>query len=260
MGANMIRSALTASLMASLALPSTVQAGGLGDMFKQIVTDSTTSAEQEQTVELDLSALNDSELVKGVKETLTQSVNYAVTLLGKEDGFLNNAKAKIPLPSALKPLEGTLRKLGQQKLTDNLVVSMNRAAEKAIPDAAGVLNKAIENLTVEDAVKILQGPADAATTYFQHTAGEELARKLLPIVKEATDASGVTNTAKAVMEEAGSKLGPFASALSGSLDLDKYVTNQTLEGLFQSIAEEEGRIRQDPVARASDLLKQIFGK
>jgi hypothetical protein len=203
-----------------------------------------------------LAALSQTEVANGLKEALSKGVNMAIANLGKEGGFLNNADVKIPMPPQLQQVEKALRAAGQNKMADDFVATMNRAAEQAVPVAAQVFAGAITNMTVADAKAILTGPNDAATQYFRKTSETQLHEKFLPIVKEATARTGVTASYKNLLQQAG----PLASFLSkDATDLDGYVTAKALDGLFKMVAVEEKKIRENPAARTTDLLKKVFG-
>jgi hypothetical protein len=202
------------------------------------------------------SALSQDEVSAGLKEALEVGVDKAIGYLGQDGGFLNDAQVKIPLPSMLQQLDTGLRAMGKGDLADEFVATMNHAAEQAVPKTAGIFGDAIGKLTLEDARAILNGPDDAATQYFRQTSGEELAAAVLPVVEQATEKTGVTAAYKQLVAGSG-VLGNFMD--SSSLDLDRYVTDKTLDGLFVKLAQEEKLIRQNPVARSTDLLKQVFG-
>ena len=200
---------------------------------------------------------------QGIKEALFNGVESAIRQLGHDGGFLTNLNVRIPLPRQLQPVEATLRALKQDQLADQLISAMNHAAEQAVPQAASVFANAISNMTISDAESILTGPQDSATQYFRRATETNLFERFLPTIKKVTDATGVTSTYKRVVQTAnGNKyLGPLLEAVSGSqsFDLDTYVTDKAMEGLFKEIAAEEQRIRADPVARTSELLRQVFG-
>lgn len=201
-------------------------------------------------------ALSDEQVVRGLKEALSKGTQAAVAQLGKDGGFLNNLDVKIPLPDELKKVEKLLRSLGQDKYADQFVATLNHAAEKAVPEAATIFADSIAQMTLADAQSILKGPDDAATQYFRKTSEAKLKERFLPIVKTATDQAGVTSAYKKLMQKAG----PTAQFLgAGATDLDGYVEGKAMDGLFKMIAAEEKRIRQNPVARTTDLLKQVFG-
>ncbi|MGB5305867.1 MAG: DUF4197 domain-containing protein, partial [Gammaproteobacteria bacterium] len=196
------------------------------------------------------------EMVSGLKEALQKGTQFAVDNLGQEGGFLNNAKVRIPMPDSLSWVEKTLRTLRQDKLADEFVTSLNHAAEQAVPEAAAIFGDAISAMSLDDARAILSGPDDAATQYFRTHTEAALTEKMRPIVTEATAKAGVTASYKSMMSRAGS----LTSLLSSdTTDLDGYVTGKTLDGLFLMVAEEEQRIRENPLARSTDLLKKVFG-
>ncbi len=195
-------------------------------------------------------------MVAALKEALDKGTRYAVDKLGKEGGFLDNAQVRIPMPDSLAWVEKSLRTLRQDQLADEFIATMNHAAERAVPEAAAIFSEAIRAMTLEDARGILAGPDDAATRYFRDKTGNELTGKLRPIVTDATSRAGVTAAYKDMVAKAGG-LGGLLSP--ESTDLDGYVTEKTLDGLFLMLAEEEKRIRENPLARTSDLLEKVFG-
>lgn len=202
-----------------------------------------------------ISALTDSEMIDGLKEALSVGVERAISLLGQNGGFLNDASVRIPMPSALKSVEKGLRAVKQDKYADQFIETMNSAAEKAVPRATKIFSKAIKNMTLEDAKSILNGSNDAATQFFRRNTEGELSQSLFPLVQEATNETGVTSSYKSLTKKAG-----FLGGLidEDDLDLDKHVTSKALDGLFKKLALEETKIRQDPLARSSDLLKKVF--
>jgi hypothetical protein len=222
---------------------------GLLDKLKGF-TGSDTTATQPLT-----GSPSNAEMIAGLKQALDKGTRYAVDLLGKDGGFLDNARVRIPMPDSLNRVEKALRMLGQDRLADDFVASMNHAAERAVPEAVPVFRDAIQAMTLEDAQQILAGPDDAATQYFRQHTADALAVKMRPIVAAATARVGVTATYKEMVRKAGG----FGSLLGDSTDLDGYVTKKTLDGLFLMIADEEHRIRTNPVARTTDLLKKVFG-
>ncbi|PZQ12573.1 MAG: DUF4197 domain-containing protein [Rhodanobacter denitrificans] len=194
----------------------------------------------------------------GVKETLSRSVEAAIAQLGKPDGFLADKAVRIAVPKSLEPVAKTARKLGQGKYVDQLETAMNRAAEQAVPAAADIFGEAIRAMSVQDAIGIVGGSKDAATAYFRRTSGEALRAKMLPLVEQATDSAGVTKAYKQLTDKGGGKLAALGASKE-SLDIDRYVTDKALDGLFHTIAEQEAQIRENPVATGSALLKSLFG-
>lgn len=195
-------------------------------------------------------------VVAGLKEGLDTGVDRALAELGKADGFYRNPKFRIPLPGELAKGEQMLRKLGQDKLADDLVLALNRAAEKSVAETAPIFKEAIVGMTLDDARAILDGPKDAATNYFRKHTEEALRAKMMPIVAAATDANGVGAAYKRFAGQAA----PVTTLLGArSPDLDLYVCDRALGGLFKVIAAQEAQLRADPAGAASALLKQVFG-
>ena len=202
-----------------------------------------------------LGALSDSDIAAGLKAALAQGTRMAVQNLGRTDGFWANAAARIPMPATLQKFEKTARGFGLGAYVDQFQLSMNRAAEQAVPVAADVFAQSIQQMTLTDARNILTGPKDAATQYFRRTTGQILTVKFRPLVAQATARVGVANRYKTLTAAAG----PFAGALGAPTDLDGYVTEKALDSLFVQVAAEEARIRDNPAARGSEILKKVFG-
>ncbi|WP_436286632.1 DUF4197 domain-containing protein [Solimonas terrae] len=201
-------------------------------------------------------ALDNSQIVSGLREALAQGTTKAINQLGRTDGFWGDAAVRIPLPSPLSGIENSLRQFGQGPRLDEFQLTLNRAAERAVPQVADIFGNAVRQMSVADARAILDGPQDAATRYFQRTASDSLRVKILPIVRGATAGVGVTQSYKQLSAKAGPLLQLSGHAVP---DLDNYVTDKALAGLFTTIAAEEARIRTNPAARGTELLKQVFG-
>jgi len=202
------------------------------------------------------SSLDNKTVISGLKQALEKASQYAVNSLGQENGFLNNKDVRIPMPDSLGKVEKTLRKLGASRYADEFVETMNHAAEKAIVEAGPVFIEAIRNMSIEDGMKILKGGDNSATDFFRKTTELSLTTKMLPITKNMTDTVGVTSSYKKMT----GKLGFARQYLSEDVvDLDRYITRKSLDGLFLMVAREEKKIRSDPVARTTDLLKTVFG-
>lgn len=208
--------------------------------------------------EIAKSALSNSEVVSGLKEALAKGVESAINTLGKPGGFLGNKLVEISVPDSLKSVTTMARTLGQGEYVDSFENTMNTAAEKAVPEAAVILSDAIRNMSIDDAMNILNGPDDAATQYFRKTSAASLTKKFKPIVSQATDQAGVTAAYKKLTDQATPVLGSFVE--DSALNLDQYITDKSLDGLFQYIAIEEKSIRQNPAARTTGLLKKVFGE
>jgi len=203
-----------------------------------------------------IALLADDEVIDGLKEALSKGTESAVKYLGRKDGFLGNPSVKLPMPAPLQKVEKGLRGLGQAKIADSFVETMNRAAEQAVPEAATIFSDAIKSMSITDAKNILTGPDNAATEYFKKSGSSKLYDKFLPVVKTSTDNVGVTSRYKELVD----KLGPVSGFMdTGSLDLDSYITNKALDGLFLMVASEEKKIRKNPAARTTELLKKVFG-
>jgi hypothetical protein len=201
-------------------------------------------------------ALSADEIANGLKEALAKGTEKAVANLSKSDGFLKNLDVKIPLPGSLAEVEKGLRIVGREKYADEFVATMNHAAESAVAESGPIFADAIRQMTVTDAKQILGGPDDAATQYFRKVGETRIKEKILPLVKTATEKTGVTAAYKNFM----AKAGPGVIFLNKqNLNIDDYVTQKASDGLFKMIAAEEKEIRKNPVARTNDLLKKVFG-
>lgn len=191
----------------------------------------------------------------GLKEALTQGAGKAVDLLGRQDGFLGNPKVKIPLPESVQQIEGLLRGLGMGRQADELINAMNRAAEAAVPQAKTLLVNSIKQMSVQDAKGILSGGEDSATQYFRRSTAGPLTEKFKPVVKKAM--------AKVKLAEKYDQLAGKAAKLGlvreQDAQLENYVTQKTLDGLYLMIAEEEKAIRKDPAGAAGKLAQKVFG-
>jgi hypothetical protein len=231
---------------------SSMSHAGLGDLLKQadeLLNKNTATASSS-------SHLSDSRINAGLKQALSVGAERAIKLLGARGGFLNDSSVRIPLPGVLKSVGKGLRTIGQGKYVDQFETTVNRAAEQAIPQTLSVVQKTVSNMTLEDVRGILNGGDTAATNFLEKRAGKSLHAVIKPIVAKATDKSGATAAYKKLMGKADNALGGFLK--TESTDLDDYVTSKTLDGLFVKLAVEEQKIRQDPVARTTDLLQQVF--
>jgi len=204
---------------------------------------------------LNVSDLSNQEAAGGLKDALIQGAGAAVGKLGVADGFLGNPKVKIPLPDSLKKAEKAMRMLGMGKQADELVVRMNRAAEAAVPEAKTLLVDAVKKMSLSDAKGILTGGDDAATQYFKKTTSAQLTEKFLPIVKQATNNVALAQQYNK-FAETGSKFGLIKK---DQANLEQYVTQKALDGLYLVMAEEEKAIRKDPLAAGSNLVQKVFG-
>ena len=198
--------------------------------------------------------VNDGETAAGLKEALYVGSENAVLQTGQLDGYFRHEVIKILLPENLELVEQGMRLVGQGELVDEFVLSMNRAAEKASPYAKEIFWGAIKRIDFDDARQILTGGDTAATDYFRAETSDQLAEAFLPVVQRATEEVGVTRKYKELVGEYQSI--PFAQTIA--FDVDQYVVEKSLDGLFYVLAEEERKIRTDPAARVTELLRRVF--
>lgn len=192
---------------------------------------------------------------QAVRDLLARASDPAVNRLGQPDGYWGNPRVRIRMPEELARLDKTLRRLGLERQADEFAESLNRAAEEAIPAAKLILAAAVRDLQPADAAAIVRGDDSDATRYFRARTEAALAERFRPVVARAMDQVGVTAAYKRLLR----KLAFLDKrADPGRLDLDTYVTGAALDGLFAMLAEEEQRIRRDPRARSTELLKRTF--
>jgi uncharacterized protein DUF4197 len=201
------------------------------------------------------SNVSDEKAAAGLKEALQVSTGNAVTLTGKVDGFFGNDAIRIVMPEKLRTVEKGLRLVGYGPKVDEFVLSMNRAAERAAPAAKDIFVGAIKEMTFDDARRILAGADTAATDYFRAKTSDRLKASFKPVVQKSMNEAGVTKRYDDLMGSY--KSVPFASSVS--FDVNDYVVDQALAGLFHVIAQQEKEIRTNPAARVTDLLKGVFG-
>ena len=204
---------------------------------------------------LSLGDLTNAEASSGLKTALEKGAVAAVSLLGRTDGFLGNPKVRIPLPGYLEDASRLLKNFGQGRRIDELVTSINRAAEAAVPMGKDLLVGAVRSMNVNDAKNILQGGDTSVTAFFAEKTRAPLGVKFLPVVTQATDKVGL---ARQYNEFAGKAAG-FGLISPQDANIQQYVTGKTLDGLFLMIGEEEKKIRQDPVGSGSAILQKVFG-
>ena len=204
---------------------------------------------------LGLADLTSADASQGVKVALEKGALAAVGLLGKTDGFIGNPKVRIPLPGYLEDAAKLMRTLGQGKRIDELVTTMNRAAEQAVPMASKLLVDAVKSMSVTDAKNILAGGDTAATDFFSAKTRAPLAAQFLPVVTQATEKTGLASQYNNIAGKAAS----MGLLKKEDANIQQYVTGKALDGLFLMIAEEEKKIRQDPVGSGSAVLKKVFG-
>ncbi|MCC5797723.1 MAG: DUF4197 domain-containing protein [Methylophaga sp.] len=195
-------------------------------------------------------------LISGLKQALEIGTERAVAEVSQPGGYLNNANIRIPLPTQVQQAGRLMRQLGLGQLADNFENSMNRAAEQAAPQATAIMMDAIRNMTIEDARGILEGGDNAATEFFQRKTRDQLTDMFRPTISNSLDSVGSTryyndlNRQVSAVPVVGQNL---------NVDLPDYVTGKALDGLFLMIAAEEKKIRDNPAARTTELLQQVFG-
>jgi hypothetical protein len=202
-----------------------------------------------------LESITSQDAAAGLREALVKGSKVAVEALGKQDGFFGNCKVKIPLPESAQKVEKVMRQFGMGKQADELILTLNRAAEAAVPEAKVLLVDAVKKMSVQDAKAILTGGQDSATQYFKRTTSDQLRAKFLPIVKKATEKVQLAHK----YDEYAGKGVKFGIVKKEDANLDTYVTQKALDGLFVMVAEEEVKIRQNPAEAASSVLRKVFG-
>ena len=210
-----------------------------------------------QTYRTQRNDLPESTISSGLKAALSQGITRAIRDLGRQNGFLDNPDVRIPLPNGLQRTESMLRFLGQGRKVDEFVASMNHAAEKAVPVAADVFIDSVSQMSFNDARNILfSGQDDSATQFFRRTSEDRLRILFRPIVEDFTAEVGVTQQYKSLIGRYA-----FVGRVFGqdATDLDGYVTEKALDGLFFVMADEERRIRRDPIGRTTSILRTVFG-
>jgi hypothetical protein len=220
----------------------------LNDLAKPAASDSGTPAAS------GLAQFSNKDQVSGLKQALTQGAEIAVSNLAKKDGYLGNDKVRIPLPDSLKKADKTMRRLGMGKYSDELITSMNRAAEAAVPEAKTLLVGAVKKMTVADAKSILTGGDNAATLYFRKNTETALAGKFKPIVGKAMRKVKLAET----YDQFAGKGEKFGLVDKRDANLDDYITRKAMDGLFLMMAEQEKAIRANPLQATGDLAKKVF--
>lgn len=204
---------------------------------------------------LSLSDLSQTDATGGMKDALTQGAQIAVRQLSQPGGFSNDPQVRIELPGKLGKAAKTMKQFGMGAQVDQLEASMNKAAEAAMPQAQALLVDAVKKMTVKDAKGILQGGDDSATEYLDRSSREQLRAKFLPIIKQSTDQVGLAKQYNAFASQAAA----FGVVDAKSANVEGYVTEQALDGLFKVIGEQEKNLRQNPTAAATGLAKKVFG-
>ena len=197
------------------------------------------------------------DVTAGLKEALALGTGNAVQMLSKSNGYFGDAAVKILMPEKMQKAAEVLKKAGYQKEVDDFILSMNRAAEQAAPKARPIFEDAVKKMSFDDAQKILKGGNTAATDYFKAKTSSQLTDAFKPVVSDSMNQVGATRSYKALTDRYNSMM-PFGKM--DSFDLDSYVTGKSLDGMFLKVGQEEAKIRTNPAARTTDLLKKVFTK
>ena len=230
------------ALLIIFILPPVVSAGTLEDIYNKLQTPAASS-------------LDDSTIISGLKEALSVGTAKAVNLVSAENGYLRNEAIKILLPEKIQMMSEVLRAAGFDKEVDAFILSMNRAAEKAAPKAKPIFIAAVKEMSFQDARNILDGGNTAATEYFKGKTSTKLSDSFKPVIADSMNKVGVTKSYKALKNK---YLSILPLSTTESIDLDRYVTQKALDGLFYTLGQEEAKIRTNPKARTTEILKKVF--
>lgn len=200
-------------------------------------------------------SLSNADVVQGLKEALTVGINNSTAKASAFNGFYQNPNIKIPFPKEAKVMEDLLIQAGMKKQVENFTRTLNRAAEDAAKDAAPIFLNAITSMNINDGISLLKGGDNAATEFLKGKTSEELKAKFRPVIQNSLKKVNITKYWKPLV----TKYNKIPMVQKMNPNLDDYVTNKALEGLFKLLADEELKIRKDPAARISDLLKKVFG-
>ncbi|MEM8868630.1 MAG: DUF4197 domain-containing protein [Verrucomicrobiota bacterium] len=206
------------------------------------------------------------DLIEALRESLAVSAERALTDLGKEGGFSDSEVFKIKLPESVETFRKPLALVNKDSLLDDFEGTMNRAAEAGVAASPAIIKKVIQETTLEDLTELWQGEEDAITRFLEKRSRDELSAKMEPIIAKATDASGATSTYKRIKNSLPESTGGLFSQFQSftgigkgvNFDLDAYVNEKALDGLFMAMAAEEKTLRENPLARSTDLLKKLF--
>jgi len=200
--------------------------------------------------------ITDAEAAQGIREALNQGVDKGISFLNKTDGFFGNEAYKLFLPPDAKKIENALRTIGMGSMVDKAILQINRGAEDAVGYAKPIFADAIKEMTISDALNIVRGPGDAATNYFRQKTTEKLTTAFTPVIKNSLDKLSATKYYGDVVNTYNSLPTTFNKI---NPDLPSYVVGKAVDALFDRIAKEEANIRQNPVARTTEILKKVFG-
>lgn len=240
-------------LAASLFFAATADAGLQDDLQKYLPQQKTGDAPDQKKTG---SSLDAHTVADGLKEALSVGAKNGVANVSRVDGYFGNPLIRIEMPDEIARIERLLRQAGLDKEVDEFLLSMNRAAEKAAPQALSIFITAVREMTIPDAVQILRGDDTAATRFLRSHTYDRMSGTFRPVISSAMNDVGVTRSFKELMDKA--RQIPFLKA--EAIDLDEYVTTKALDGLFVVVGQEEQKIRKDPTARTTDLLKKVFNQ
>jgi hypothetical protein len=243
---------VTAMVLSQCLLISQAQAdwGGMLDDLKEAGKTFLPGSEEQ-------SGLDTGTVISGLKEALSIGIERAIDTISQTNGYLGNPEIRIPLPPQVEKVGSLMRQFGMSQLADDVETSMNRAAEKAAPEATSIVIDAIKNMSFDDARKILNGPDDAATQFFREQTSDRLTQLFRPSIEQSLDEVGSTRYYNQLSDQVASV--PVVGE-NINLDLPDYVTEKALDGLFTMIAVEEKKIRDNPAARTTELLKKVFSQ
>ena len=202
-----------------------------------------------------LASISNTDAASGLRQALTDGSAAAVARLGVENGFFANPQVKIPLPPVLSKVEGAMRTFGMKKQADDLILSMNRAAEAAVPEAKQLLVDAAKRMSLQDAKGILAGGQTSVTDYFRRTTSAQLTQRFLPIVKDATERVGLAQQYNSLAGQAAT----YGLVNKDQSTIEGYVTQKSLDGLYFMIGEQEKAFRSNPLGATSDIVRKVFG-
>ncbi|SIS72882.1 DUF4197 domain-containing protein [Neptunomonas antarctica] len=256
-----MRKLTISTLLLSATLAASTSHAGWGDLLDSVKKTGgellQQPAKNNSSTNISSSSLSSETLINGLREALAVGSERAIKLISAEGGYLNDPQIRVPLPAGLDKLAGPLRQFGMGEQVDQFEQSINRAAERAAPQATAILVDNIRSMSFEDARKIYEGSDDAATQYFREKAGPQIAALFKPEVDSALSEVGATRYYNDLASQA-AQLPIVGQQVTG--DLSSHVTKAALDGLFLKIAAEEKLIRDNPAARTTDLLKQLWSQ
>jgi len=251
---NRLITALTISALTFLA-PYQAKAASWSDITKNAIDTLNKATSGDDSSQPSALGLSSDEISAGLKEALRIGSEKVVSQVGQTGGYLDDSAIHIPLPDTLRTVHDTLSKFGFGSLTQDVETRINRAAEKAAPEAKEVFWQSIQAMTLDDAKRILDGPDDSATQYFKRTMSSPLTERFTPIVETSLAEVGAVQAYDTMISQY--KTVPFVPDVKG--DLTTYAVAKALDGLFHYMAKEEAAIRANPAARTTDILKKVFG-